>query len=136
MSATAARPSDFRSDTVTRPCADMRRAMAQAEVGDDVLGDDPTVNRLQERVAALFRREAALFVPSGTMGNQICVKVLTQPGEEILCEERSHVFVNEAGGLGPISGVQVKTLPGAPGVVARGARAGIRDADTTIHGFC
>ena len=108
MSAGTTGPSDFRSDTVTRPCADMRRAMAQAEVGDDVLGDDPTVNRLQERVAALFRREAALFVPSGTMGNQICVKVLTQPGEEILCEERSHVFVNEAGGLGLISGVQVR----------------------------
>jgi threonine aldolase len=130
VSAEKTGPSDFRSDTVTRPCADMRRAMAQAEVGDDVLGDDPTVNRLQERVAALFRREAALFVPSGTMGNQICVKVLTQPGEEILCEERSHVFVNEAGGLGLISGVQVRTLPGASGVPSLEAlEQGIRDAD-------
>jgi threonine aldolase len=108
----------------------MRRAMAQAEVGDDVLRDDPTVNRLQERVAALFRREAALFVPSGTMGNQICVKVSTQPGEEIVCEERSHVFVNEAGGLGLISGVQVKTLPAADGVPSvEQFEAAIRDED-------
>jgi len=107
--------SDFRSDTVTRPCAEMRRAMAAAEVGDDVLGDDPTVNRLQERVAALFSVEASLFVPTGTMGNQIAVKLLTQPAEELLCEERSHVYVNEAGGLGLISGVQTRTLPGPDG---------------------
>jgi threonine aldolase len=125
-----AQVSDFRSDTVTRPCAEMRRAMAAAEVGDDVYGDDPTVNRLQERVAALFGKEAALFVPTGTMGNQIAVKCLTRPGEEILCEERSHVFVNEAGGLGLISGVQVKTLPGADGVPTLAAlELGIRDED-------
>jgi threonine aldolase len=108
----------------------MRRAMAAAVVGDDVLGDDPTVNRLQERVAALFGSEAALFVPSGTMGNQISVKLLTQPGEEILCEERSHVFVNEAGALGLVSGVQTRTLPGPEGVPTLEAlEAGIRDAD-------
>jgi threonine aldolase len=125
-----AKVSDFRSDTVTRPCADMRRAMATAEVGDDVFGDDPTVNRLQERVAALFKKEAALFVPSGTMGNQVAVKTLTQPGEEILCEERSHVFVNEVGALALISGVQVKTLPGADGVPSlRAIEQGIRDED-------
>jgi len=121
---------DFRSDTVTRPCADMRRAMAAAEVGDDVLGDDPTVIRLQERVAALCGKEAALFVPSGTMGNQVAVKLLTQPGEELICEERSHVWVNEAGGLGLISGVQTKTLPGPDGVPSVAAiEAAIRDED-------
>jgi threonine aldolase len=124
------RLSDFRSDTVTRPCADMRRAMAAAEVGDDVLRDDPTVNRLQERVAALFDKEAALFVPTGTMGNQVAVKTLTQPGEEILCEERSHVFVNEAGALGLVSGVQVKTLPGPDGVpTLQALEQAIRDDD-------
>jgi len=130
VSGAAGRPSDFRSDTVTRPCADMRRAMATAEVGDDVLGDDPTVNRLQERVADLFGVEAALFVPSGTMGNEIGVKLLTQPGEEILCEERSHVFVNEAGALGLISGVQTRPLPGPAGVPSLEAIEGaIRDPD-------
>jgi threonine aldolase len=128
--ATDGRTSDFRSDTVTRPCADMRRAMAAAEVGDDVYRDDPTVNRLEERVAALFRKEAALFVPSGTMGNQVAVKTLTQPGEEILCEERSHVFVNEAGGLGLISSVQMRTLPGPDGVPALDVlERAIRDED-------
>jgi threonine aldolase len=121
---------DFRSDTVTRPCAAMRKAMAAAEVGDDVFGDDPTINRLQERVAALCGKEAALFVPSGTMGNQVAVKVLTQPGEELICEERSHVWVNEAGGLGLISGVQTKTLPGPDGAPTPDAiAAAIRDED-------
>ncbi len=124
------RPADFRSDTVTRPCAEMRRAMAAAEVGDDVFGDDPTMNRLQARVAALFGAEAALFVPSGTMGNQIAVKLLTQPGEELLCEERSHVYINEAGGLGLLAGVQTRTLPGPEGVPSLAAfEMGIRDED-------
>lgn len=123
-------PADFRSDTVTRPCAAMRRAMAEATVGDDVLGDDPTVRRAEERVAALAGREAALFVPSGTMGNQIAVKLHTRPGEEVICEERSHVFVNEAGGLGLISGVQARTLPGRDGAPDPAAiEAAIRDDD-------
>jgi threonine aldolase len=108
----------------------MGRALANAEVGDDVLGDDPTVNRLQERVATLFGSEAALFVPSGTMGNQVCVKLLTNPGEELICEERSHLFVNEAGALGLVSGVQTRTLPGADGVPSLAAiEAAIRDED-------
>jgi threonine aldolase len=108
----------------------MRRVIANAEVGDDVLGDDPTVNRLQERVAALFGVEAALFVPTGTMGNEIGVKLLTRPGEEILCEEHSHVFVNEAGALGLISGVQTRTLPGPDGAPSLEAiEAAIRDED-------
>src|SRR6266446_3441820 len=83
---------DLRSDTVTRPTPAMRAAMAAAEVGDDVFLDDPTVNRLQERVAALLGKEAALFVPSGTMSNQICVKAHTQPGDELLCEAGCHIY--------------------------------------------
>jgi threonine aldolase len=75
---------DLRSDTVTKPTPAMRRAMAEAEVGDDVYGEDPTVNRLQEHVAELFAREAALFVPTGSMGNQICVKLHTRPGTEVV----------------------------------------------------
>lgn len=121
---------DFRSDTVTRPGAAMRAAMAAAVVGDDVLGDDPTVQRLQERVAAASGKEAALFVPSGTMGNQIAVKLHTQPGEELICEERAHVWVNEAGGLGLISGVQTKTLASPSGCPEPAAiEAAIRDED-------
>src|SRR5512137_3024507 len=81
---------DLRSDTVTQPTPEMRRAMAEAEVGDDVYGEDPTVNRLQQRAAEIFEREAAIFVPSGTMGNQIAVKCHTHHGQEIICEERAH----------------------------------------------
>src|SRR5215471_18843677 len=83
---------DLRSDTVTRPSTAMRRAMAEAEVGDDVYGEDPTVNRLEQRAAEVFAREAAIFVPSGTMGNQIAIKIHTRPGQEIICEERAHIF--------------------------------------------
>ncbi len=86
------RPIDLRSDTVTKPTAAMRRAMAQAEVGDDVYGEDPTVNRLEERAAELLGKEAALFVPSGTMGNTIAIKLHTRHGQEVICEARSHVF--------------------------------------------
>src|SRR5438445_3905875 len=83
---------DLRSDTATRPTPAMRAAIQAAEVGDDVFDEDPTVNRLQERVAALLGKEAALFVPSGTMSNQICVKVHTQPGDELLCESACHIY--------------------------------------------
>src|SRR2546430_4686033 len=89
---------DLRSDTVTRPTAAMRAAIAAAEVGDDVFFEDPTVNRLQERVAALLGKEAALFVPSGTMSNQICVRVHTEPGDELLCEAGCHIYNSEQGG--------------------------------------
>src|SRR5438128_12646614 len=89
---------DLRSDTVTRPTAGMRAAMHAAEVGDDVFHDDPTVNRLQERVAALLGKEAALYVPSGTMSNQIAIKTQTVPGDELLCEATCHVYNYEAGG--------------------------------------
>src|ERR1700681_202646 len=79
-------PVDLRSDTVTKPTPEMRQAMAEAEVGDDVYGEDPTVNRLQERAAELFGREAAVFVPSGSMGNLIAMRIHTRPGQEIICE--------------------------------------------------
>ena len=83
---------DLRSDTVTKPTAAMRAAMAAAEVGDDVYGEDPTVNRLEERAAEICGKEAALFVPTGTMGNNIGVKVHTQHGQEVICESRGHVL--------------------------------------------
>jgi threonine aldolase len=108
---------DLRSDTVTRPTRAMREAMASAEVGDDVMGEDPTVNRLQERVAALLGKEAALFVPSGTMSNQICLKAQTQPGDEILCEATCHVYNYEAGGPAVLSGVMCRTLEGDYGIL-------------------
>src|SRR5438876_4228472 len=82
---------DLRSDTVTRPTAEMRQAMATAEVGDDVYGEDPTVNKLEKRAAEIFEKEAALFVPTGCMGNLISIKIWTHHGNEVVCEERSHV---------------------------------------------
>ena len=95
---------DLRSDTVTQPTAEMRRAMAEAEVADDVYGEDPTVNRLQERAAQIFQKEAAIFVPTGTMGNTIAIKIHTKPGQEIICEERGHIFNYEMGMLSFFSG--------------------------------
>jgi threonine aldolase len=108
---------DLRSDTVTRPTRGMRAAMHAAEVGDDVFDEDPTVHRLQDRVAALLGKEAALFVPSGTMSNQICVKTHTQPGDELLCEARCHIYVHEAGGPAILSGVTCRTIEGDCGVL-------------------
>ena len=95
---------DLRSDTVTKPTPAMRRAMAEAEVGDDVYGEDPTVNRLQERAAELFEKEAALFVPTGSMGNQIAVKLHTRPGMEVVIEERGHIFNYEMAAMSAIAG--------------------------------
>jgi threonine aldolase len=108
---------DLRSDTVTRPGQGMREAMRTAEVGDDVYGEDPTVNRLQESVAAMFGKEAALFVPTGTMGNEVCVKLFTEPGDEIIAGEDSHIVVYETGGPGLLSGVQIRPLPALRGVL-------------------
>lgn len=106
---------DLRSDTITRPSDGMRRAMYEAEVGDDVYGEDPTVNRLQEQVASLLGREAALFVPSGTMANQICLHVLTEPGDEVIVERGSHVFNYETGAAGVLSSIQMNPLEGEDG---------------------
>jgi threonine aldolase len=108
---------DFRSDTVTRPTPGMRAVMAAAEVGDDVLGDDPTVNRLQERVAAMLGKEAALFVPSGTMSNLIGVRLHCRPGDELICEVNCHLYFYEQGGYAQINGVAVRTVEGQHGVV-------------------
>ncbi|MFN3596061.1 MAG: GntG family PLP-dependent aldolase, partial [Rubricoccaceae bacterium] len=110
-------PVDLRSDTVTRPTPAMRRAMAEAEVGDDVFGEDPTVARLEETVAELLGKEAALLVPSGVMGNQIAVRVHTRPGDEVVVPERSHLFHYEGGGPAALSGVQLRPVGDATGVL-------------------
>ena len=108
---------DLRSDTVTRPTPAMRAAMAGAEVGDDVFGEDPTVNALQRRTAALLGKEAALFVPSGTMANQIAVGVHAGPGDELLCDATSHVYVWEGGGDRPPLRRHRPALDGADGLL-------------------
>jgi threonine aldolase len=108
---------DLRSDTVTRPTPGMRAAMAAAEVGDDVFNEDPTVNRLQERVAEMLGKEAALYVSSGTMSNQICVRAHTQPGDELLCEAACHIYNYEAGGAAVLSGVTCRYLEGDYGIL-------------------
>jgi len=105
-------PVDLRSDTLTRPTAGMRAAMAAAEVGDDVYGEDPTVNALEERVAGLFGHEAAVFVPSGTMGNQICLRLVVPPAQELLCDADAHVVTYEHGGAAQHGGIQSRTTPG------------------------
>ncbi len=108
---------DLRSDTVTRPTAGMRAAMAAAEVGDDVYHEDPSVNRLEERVAALLGKEAAVFVPSGTMSNQIGLRCHTQPGDEVLLDAACHIYNNEAGGPAVLSGVMCRALAGDHGIL-------------------
>lgn len=108
---------DLRSDTVTQPSSEMRQAMAEAEVGDDVFGEDPTVNRLQEVVAELLGKEAALFVPSGTMGNEICIKCHTRPGDEVICESGCHIYNYESGAASFLSGVQMRPIVGNQGVI-------------------
>jgi threonine aldolase len=109
-------PVDLRSDTVTRPTAAMRTAMAGAEVGDDVWGDDPTVIELEREVAALLGKPAAVYVPSGTMGNQAAIRAHTRPGDEILVHELAHVVVHETGGTAVLSGVQSRMIAGQRGM--------------------
>ncbi len=109
-------PIDLRSDTVTQPTAAMRQAMANAEVGDDVLGDDPTVARLESRVASLLGKEAAMFTPSGTMANQIAIRAHTQPGDEILIDTNAHVYFYESGAPAALAGVMCRLLPGQRGI--------------------
>ncbi len=106
---------DLRSDTVTSPTKGMLEAMMKAELGDDVFGEDPTVNRFQEKVAALFGMEAGLFVPSGTMSNQLGIRILTEPGDEILIDEKGHIYNYETGGVAFLSGIQIKPLYGTKG---------------------
>lgn len=108
---------DLRSDTVTRPTAEMRQAMAAAEVGDDVYGEDPTVNRLEARAADLFGKQAALFVPTGCMGNLIAIKVHTHHGDEVICDERSHVNLYELASMSAIAGCMPRVARGEDGIL-------------------
>src|SRR6202162_2138522 len=111
---------DLRSDTVTRPSDEMRRAMAEAAVGDDVYGEDPTVNRLQARAAEIFGKEAALFVPTGCMGNLTAIKIWTHHGDEVICEERSHVNLYELASMSAIAGCMPRTARGEDGILSWG----------------
>jgi len=108
---------DLRSDTVTKPTPEMRRAMAEAEVGDDVYGEDPTVNRLEQRAAEIFGREAGLFVPSGSMGNMIAMRVHTRPGQEIICEERGHIYNYEMASMSAIAGCLARPVRTPDGIL-------------------
>ena len=121
---------DLRSDTVTKPTDEMRRAMARAEVGDDVYGEDPTVNRLQDMAAAMLGKRFALFVPSGTMANQLAIRSQTQPGQEIIVESKSHVVRYEQGAAGALAGVQLHWVTGERGVMtAEQVEAAVRPND-------
>lgn len=121
---------DLRSDTVTLPTDGMRKAMARAEVGDDVYGEDPTVNRLQETVAAMLGKRAALFVPSGTMANQLAIRSQTQPGQEVIVESKSHIVRYEQGAAGALSGVQLHWVAGERGLMTpEQVEAAIRPKD-------
>jgi len=106
---------DLRSDTFTKPTPAMLNAMFTAEVGDDVFGEDPTVNKLEAIAADMFGMESGIFCPSGTMTNQIAIKCHTQPGDEVICERQSHVYIYEGGGIAFNSGAQVKAIPGDRG---------------------
>lgn len=109
---------DLRSDTVTRPSPEMRRAMAEAEVGDDVFGDDPTINSLQEYAADLLGKAAALFVPTGSMGNQVCLGALARPGDEIVCDQGAHFLHYEGGSVAAHLGLMMRPLEGTRGVIS------------------
>ena len=109
---------DLRSDTVTRPTPEMRRAMAEAVVGDDVYGEDPTVNKLQSRAAEIFGREAALFVPSGSMGNLIAIKIWTHHGDEVICEERGHIHQFEMASMSAVAGCMPRTTYVEDGILS------------------
>ena len=119
---------DLRSDTVTRPTAAMRRAMAEAEVGDDVFGEDPTVRRLEERVAGLLGKEAALFVPSGVMGNQIAIRVHARSGDEAVVAERSHIYHYEGAAPAALWGVGLRPVGDASGVLT------VDDVEAVVQG--
>lgn len=121
---------DFRSDTVTKPTPAMLEAMMKAKVGDDVFGEDPSINELEQQAASMFGMEAALFCPSGTMTNQIAIKCHTQPGDEVICDESSHVYQYEGGGIAFNSGASVRLLPGNLGrITAEQVRNAIQPDD-------
>ena len=121
---------DFRSDTVTKPGKEMLDTMMRAKVGDDVFGEDPSINELEHLAATLFGMEAAMFCPSGTMTNQIAIKCHTQPGDEVICEESSHVYQYEGGGIAFNSGASVKLILGDRGrITAAQVQAAIQPDD-------
>lgn len=124
---------DFRSDTVTQPTPEMLKAMAAAPVGDDVYGEDPTVNKLQNMLAEMFGYEAGLFCPSGTMANQIAIKCHTRPGDELICHEHSHIYNYEGGGIAFNSGVNVRLTRGPRGIVTPEEVASILHPDMDVH---
>jgi len=117
MNDTRERVVDLRSDTVTHPTPEMRRAIGEAELGDDVFGDDPTVNRLESKVADLFEKEAALFVPSGTQGNLVALSTVTSPGDEIILDRQCHILNYEVASVAMLAGVQTNALDGERGVI-------------------
>ena len=122
---------DLRSDTVTRPTAAMLEAMISAPTGDDVYGEDPTVNRLQDMLAERFGQEAGLFCPSGTMANQMAINVHTQPGDEVICHRLSHVYNYEGGGIARNSGASVRLLDAPRGaMLADAIRSEVNPADS------
>ena len=121
---------DLRSDTLTMPTPEMRRAMAEAELGDDVFGEDPTINRLEARAAGLMGKEAAVFVPTGTMGNLLGVLALARAGQEVIADADSHLFMSEGAGAAALGGIQVRQVPTEAGVMAADrVRAAVRPTD-------
>ncbi|TDE18677.1 threonine aldolase family protein [Dyadobacter psychrotolerans] len=124
---------DLRSDTVTKPTAQMKEAMWEAEVGDDVLGDDPTVNALQEKAARLFGMEDALFCPSGTMTNQLAIRVHTKPGSDVICDKYSHIYLYEGGGIMLNSFSSVKLIDGDRGRITASQVADSISPENDIH---
>ena len=132
MSRAWSEPVDLRSDTFTTPDAEMRRVMAAAEVGDDVWGEDPTVRRLEEAVAERLRKEAAVFVPSGTMGNLSSLAAQTRPGDEVIVDSQSHVVLNEAGGAAVVAGVMLSTVE-APAGAPTAAQVAAAVREPNIH---
>jgi len=126
----ADQPSDLRSDTATKPSPAMREVRARAEVGDDVLGVDPTAVKPQEKAAELRGKEAALFVPSGTRANQLCLKIHTQPGQEVICADTAHIVTTEVSMMAAFSGVQPRTIPAPQGyfTAVLGTRELIKEA--------
>ena len=123
-------PIDLRSDTITQPTPAMREAMARAEVGDDVFGDDPTVTRLEARTAEILGKEAAVFTPSGTMANQLALRAHTEPGDEILVDGNAHIYYYETGAPAALAGVMCRCLPGVRGLfTVADVEAALRPAD-------
>ena len=125
---------DLRSDTVTQPTTAMKEAMLNAPLGDDVFGDDPSVLALEEKAATMLGKEAALFVPTGTMGNQICIRAHTQPGDEMICSDNAHIYIYEGGGFAALSGLSVACVKNESGIMKPSdVKAAIRAEGSLSH---